>query len=586
MIIFRHIIRLRMKRQPNAGGPEARFTIDEMDKVVKAQNLSPLETLGRLDLEDLLHELGDRIDSDDIKKHKEDLIGFAKIYRQRYFRQISSECRKGQGIKATRAQSDFWFSKISIQAKTRLFYPAWTALPSWVKGVGILKLLRQIQTFQVAITLRDNHLVGIERDEDDEGHTIANLVFDTLDDEGVEAIAITEGTDITIGHCKSQVRLEDHLILDRGARNMAAQVITNLGALFKGNLKITKQNPLVDKKYAALIACADELLARHNGPGLMCNVDNPEQVKSAIAYGASGIGLLRTEHTFLKKERVIELRKAMLAETDHERQPHLESLRNFQKEDFTKVFLAANEAKGSFPVTIRLLDAPPDEFLTVAEIEQFNKRVGGEANNRGAQFAARTPGFYAMQAEAIFESAKETGFKHPLSITIPLIRTAEELKTIKDEIAHVAEKHGMQGQYKFGAVIETIDAIKNISEIAKLVEVLSYGTNDLTSEVIGLKRNDIVAIQKWMADHEHYGKNPFLKLVSKVIELLDKATLEARRVNPSISITACGQQICGDVSSIQACQKMGIDYLSVPATPQHLVATKIIAAQAVLLHYN
>lgn len=366
-----------------------------------------------------------------------------------------------------------------------------------------------------------------------------------------------------------------------------------LGQLYKGILPIVKGNPyaaeffgeMYPKIFPTVTRWADEARAKHGGMKVKANADNPEQVKKAIELGAEGVGLLRTEHMFFADERRRALAQALLAEEVAARESALSQLKEFQKNDFTEIFAAAAKAGREFPVTIRLLDAPPQEFLEAGQVNALEKRVGKE-NMRASQLALKTPGLYAMQAAAIFEAAQDVGFKGPIDIMVPLVRTPEETRALKEEIAQVAAQHGMQGQYKFRAMIETFKSVKNAGEIAKLADGLSFGTNDLTAESMkGAERNDVVATRAWQVKHHHVGKSPFLRL-SKPVEAMIKAVVKAaRQTNPKIDISICGHQMA-DVatSSIGICQQLGLDSFSVPAGEEYLIPARIAAGQAALTH--
>ena len=188
-----------------------------------------------------------------------------------------------------------------------------------------------------------------------------------------------------------------------------------------------------------------------------------------------------------------------------------------------------------------------------------------------------------MQAEAIFEAAKEADYKGTPEIMLPLIRTPEEVEYLKAEIDAAAEKYGFKNRYRFGAMIETLDAVNNAGEIAKQCHFLSFGTNDLTTETLGgIKRNNIVATREWMIENGHRDKSPFIRLAESVKEHMTTAIAEAKKSNPDIEIGICGHQVAGDDQSIKACHKIGLNSISVPASVGFIVSSMIVAAQAIL----
>jgi pyruvate,orthophosphate dikinase len=163
------------------------------------------------------------------------------------------------------------------------------------------------------------------------------------------------------------------------------------------------------------------------------------------------------------------------------------------------------------------------------------------------------------------------------------VRTADEFRAAKKEIAAIAARAGMTGKYKLRAVIETLDAVKNIEEIAKEADGLSFGTNDLTSEsMAGVARNDVVATRKWMVENNHIGLSPFLRLSDPVQRLMQETVARALTANPTINIGCCGHQIAGEPGSIAICHQLGLNSISVPANAEYLLSSRIIAAHAAL----
>src|SRR5262249_42136314 len=144
----------------------------------------------------------------------------------------------------------------------------------------------------------------------------------------------------------------------------------------------------------------------------------------------------------------------------------------------------------------------------------------------------------------------DTNYKGQVDIMVPLIRTPQEMQALKEEIAVVASKHGMEGKYKLRAMVETFKSVKNATEIARLVDGISFGTNDLTAESMkGVERNDVAATRQWQVKHHHVGKSPFLRL-SKPIEAMMKAVVKAaRKANPHIDIGICGHQVADVANS-------------------------------------
>ncbi len=356
----------------------------------------------------------------------------------------------------------------------------------------------------------------------------------------------------------------------------------HMGELYAGKLPIKSYNKEEIDWYDDVMSWATQV-RQDQGLKVKANADTPEQIERAIELGAEGIGLLRTEHMFFDKDRLPALQEVLLTTDIEQQHKTLDILGRKQKDDFVKIFQTANKADDKFPVSIRLLDAPPEEILPSDQIENFIGKVG-RGNEHGSQLALQIPGLYSMQAEAIFEAAKEADYKGTPEIMLPLIRTPEEVEYLKAEIDVAAEKYGFKDRYRFGAMIETLDAVKNAGELAKQCHFLSFGTNDLTTETLGgIKRNNIVATREWMIENGHRDKSPFIRLAESVKEHMKTAIAAARKSNPDIEISICGHQVAGDDQSIRACHELGLNSISVPSNASSITASIIIAAQAILL---
>lgn len=231
----------------------------------------------------------------------------------------------------------------------------------------------------------------------------------------------------------------------------------------------------------------------------------------------------------------------------------------------------------TFPFTYRLTD--PDVFREeIEETQPFS--------------AEQKKCFYGLQADAIFNCmvTRRMQDKMPLSVLVPSVKSAEELAEIKAEVDKAAKAHGYMDaegkrRYKFGAMMETKEAVKpkEAAKIAKLCDFVSFGTNDLTAAITGLKRDDLdaahqQACKRWMADHgcQDMGNSPYDVLVPLVTRTMGFAIKAMRKENPDIQIGCCGRQVAANAPSIQACMKMGLDNICVP--PQDVAPSRIIAA--------
>lgn len=329
------------------------------------------------------------------------------------------------------------------------------------------------------------------------------------------------------------------------------------------------------------------------------NAETVADAEIALKFGAEGIGLCRTEHMFFHPNRLVLVRKMILALSLKERLEALAQLLPFQTEDFKGIFLTMRDK----PVTIRLLDPPLHEFLPTSEseIESFAKNVGHTAKeikmrinhmseinpmlgHRGCRLAITFPEIYEMQVKAIFSAVIELKKQNDLDITpeimIPLIFDVRELSVIKERIVQIIEDlsndAGMALPYLFGVMIELPRAALQAGAIAKLVDFCSFGTNDLTQTTFGLSRDDA---SKFLGAYHDIGiltHDPFISLdQSGVGELISIAVERSRAANPNIKIGICGEH-GADPRSIEFFDKMGLDYVS--CSPYRLPMARLASA--------
>ena len=356
------------------------------------------------------------------------------------------------------------------------------------------------------------------------------------------------------------------------------------------------------KNFTQLMSWADKLRTL----GVRTNSDTPEQVKNAIAFGAEGIGLTRTEHMFFEGNRIDAVRQMILAVDDQGRAKALKKLLPYQKKDFADIF----EALDGRPATIRLLDPPLHEFIgtmTPAQIRSlakklkvspaFIKRRIGELHeenpmlgHRGCRLGIVYPEITKMQATAIFEAAVEVQkkkIKVVPEIMVPLVGYAKELelqKTVIDTAAaEVREKHGLRAnqlKYTVGTMIEVPRAALTAAEIAEHAEFFSFGTNDLTQTCLGLSRDDSSSFLPAYQDAEVVNNNPFSTLdQTGVGQLIEIGVKGGRRTKKNLKIGICGEH-GGDPDTIKFCHRIGLNYVS--CSPFRIPIAKLAAAQAAL----
>jgi len=371
-------------------------------------------------------------------------------------------------------------------------------------------------------------------------------------------------------------------------------------ALIEG--KAAAKKSATYKKFVQLMTWADE----YRTLGVRTNSDTPGQVKTAIAFGAEGIGLTRTEHMFFEGDRIDAVRQMILAEDDAGRAAALEKLLPYQKEDFVGIF----EALDGRPATIRLLDPPLHEFIgtmTPAQIKDLAATLGvkpafitrrinelHEENpmlgHRGCRLGIVYPEITRMQATAIFEAAvevKKKKIKVLPEIMVPLVGFAKELELQKEVIdeaaAEVRKKHGLKASelnYQVGTMIEVPRASLTAHEIAEHAEFFSFGTNDLTQTCLGLSRDDSSSFLPAYQDAEVVNNNPFASLdQSGVGQLVEIGVERGRKVKSNLKIGICGEH-GGDPESVKFFHRTGLNYVS--CSPYRIPIAKLAAAQAAL----
>jgi len=352
------------------------------------------------------------------------------------------------------------------------------------------------------------------------------------------------------------------------------------------------------KYYESLIEWSNEIRKL----GVRANADRPEQAAQAVAFGAEGIGLCRTEHMFFEGNRIDAVREMILADSLEGRKKALEKLLPMQKEDFKKIF----EVMEGRPVTIRTLDPPLHEFLPHedSEIEELSRKMGvsaellrekvmslREANpmlgHRGCRIGIVYPEITEMQAKAIFEAAceliKEGKSARP-EIMIPLVGDVKELELQKDVVDRVArevqEQYGVTVDYLVGTMIEIPRAALTADSIATVAQFFSFGTNDLTQTTFGVSRDDA---GKFLNDYLEQGiwpSDPFQKLDRDGVGQLMKIGVDKGRAsNPDLKVGICGEH-GGEPSSVEFCHSIGLDYVS--CSPFRVPIAIVSAAQAEL----
>jgi pyruvate,orthophosphate dikinase len=374
------------------------------------------------------------------------------------------------------------------------------------------------------------------------------------------------------------------------------------GNLYQGKVNLIPSNPDTHPEYKILMEWADEFRTLK----IRTNAESPSDAAQAIRFGAEGIGLCRTEHMFFDETRILAMRKMILADNESDRRTAVMGLLPFQKEDF-KGILKAMEGK---PVTIRLLDPPLHEFITLndnqiqeladslnLERSKIEKRITGlhELNpmlgHRGCRLGVAYPEITEMQSRAIFEATAELtkeGVSVLPEVMIPLVGTVTEYTDQENIVRKVAKdvrnETGVEFNYLVGTMIELPRACLTADEIAQHAEFFSFGTNDLTQTTFGFSRDDIGSFLPDYLERNILPGDPFQSLdVNGVGKLVSMAVKLGRGVNSKLKIGICGEH-GGDPSSIEFCKEMGLDYVS--CSPFRVPIARLAAAQASIRDHN
>ncbi|MBW2703648.1 MAG: pyruvate, phosphate dikinase, partial [Deltaproteobacteria bacterium] len=359
------------------------------------------------------------------------------------------------------------------------------------------------------------------------------------------------------------------------------------------------EESVVYQQFEKLMVWADE----RRSMKIRTNADQPDQAQGAIAFGAEGIGLCRTEHMFFGEEKIGLMREMILASNSIARKRALEKLLPFQREDFKGIFAAMEQR----PVTIRTLDPPLHEFLphTDKDIEDLARQMGVSSDrlkakveslhelnpmlgHRGCRLGISQPAITAMQARAILEAAcevaQETGVKPFPEIMIPFVGNVRELahqdKVVRDEVEKVFAEKGMRLPYLVGTMIELPRAALTADQVAEVAEFFSFGTNDLTQTTLGLSRDDAGKFLGTYYDMDIMEADPFQTIdVEGVGQLVTMGVEKGRSTRKNLKVGICGEH-GGDPASIMFCQKSGLDYVS--CSPFRVPIARLAAAQAAL----
>jgi pyruvate,orthophosphate dikinase len=370
----------------------------------------------------------------------------------------------------------------------------------------------------------------------------------------------------------------------------------------------TDEVPLVEPEmsehFETVLGWADELRTLE----VRANADTPEDARKSREFGATGIGLCRTEHMFFGEERQEKMVAVILGATTEDRRERLAPLLELQQGDFEGLF----EAMEGLPVTIRLLDPPLHEFLPrkhdiereverarvelsddLEDLEQTLERVRAleEVNpmlgTRGVRLGLLFPEIYEMQVVAMMRAAKavseRSGHDPHLEIMVPLVAYEGELEAMRTMVLEVGEREGLEHprDYQIGTMIELPRACFLADRIAEQADFFSFGTNDLTQTGLGFSRDDIEGkILARYIERKIFDRSPFETIDEPGVgQMLRMGAWLGRKAKVDIELGICGEH-GGDPDSIEFFHHSGIDYVS--CSPYRVPVARVAAAQAAI----
>ena len=352
--------------------------------------------------------------------------------------------------------------------------------------------------------------------------------------------------------------------------------------------------------FGRIMALAD----KYKKLAVRTNADSPADAKQAVAFGAQGIGLCRTEHMFFEADRIGAFREMICAENVEEREAALQKIEPMQQKDFEGLF----EALEGYPVCIRFLDPPLHEFVptdendikalaeaqgksvayikqAISDLHEFNPMMG----HRGCRLSVTYPEIAKMQTTAVIKAALAVQARHAdwnivPEIMIPLVGDIKELKFVKDVVVKTADEliaaAGVALKYEVGTMIEIPRAALTADELATEAEFLCFGTNDLTQMTFGFSRDDAGKFLPAYYTGKIYESDPFARLDTVGVgKLMEMAVKMGKATRPDIHCGICGEH-GGDPSSIEFCHKIGLNYVS--CSPFRVPIARLSAAQAAI----
>ncbi len=368
------------------------------------------------------------------------------------------------------------------------------------------------------------------------------------------------------------------------------------GEVFMG--EVPTLEPQWDKNFKRFMSIVD----KYSDMQVRANADHPREAETACRFGAKGIGLCRTEHMFFGDDRIISVRKMILASKESERKSALKELLPMQREDFNALFSTMQ----GWPVTIRLLDPPLHEFLpqreseikelaektdekeeTIKERVETLKETNPMMGHRGCRLSISFPEIYQMQARALAEAVCERmdqGDSPVPEIMVPFVMMKSELvfikKLVEKEIKAVQEERKKPFKYLMGVMIELPRTALIADELAEHADFFSFGTNDLTQTTLGISRDDCGKFLPVYMSENLISEDPFATVDQKGVGFLIQRAVElARGKKPNLKIGICGEH-GGEQSSIYFFNRLGLDYVSCSA--YRVPVARLISARSAI----
>ena len=371
---------------------------------------------------------------------------------------------------------------------------------------------------------------------------------------------------------------------------------------YSGEIFSSKQN-LVNPKQIKELKALLKIIDKTKRLKVFGNADTPAEVTQALTNGADGVEP-RTEHMFYDKNRLVDFQKAIILTDKEEILKILKKMEVEQIKDFTQILSAVKE----LPALIRLLDPPLHEFLptnktnikklasdikvsytnVVKKIHELTE-VNPMSGHRGVRLLITFPELASMQINALFKAAVNL-FKEEndfiLRIVIPMVMENNEILEIKKLISRIHDeiktKYKIDIKYKVGIMVETPRAAMTSALIAKNIDFISFGTNDLTAFIFGFSRGDVY--EKFLIDYLEKGvldADPFFTLDKSVSKMVSYTVKTMLKHNPLLESSICGEQ-GSDEKTIKFCDSIGMT--SISCNPPKILLAKLFAAKAAIIN--